>query len=161
MGNNYTILRTSGNKSWYQQQDQINPEYAPDVIITKTIGRFGTGKDFNFANPADLLEQSLDMGFLLPAYAVVKSCVIKCVIALVGIADINMKLGNVSAGNQFITPASVNTLNETIAQGASLPVANKDASKVFISATPVTNTWDLATAGEWLLTIVYEDFGKL
>jgi len=160
MGNNYTKLVGTLQNACYQNSNDVNFEYVPDVTITKTIGRFGTGKDFNFAVPADLSQQVLDLGFLLPAFAVVKSCSIKCTIALVGIADMNMVLGNVSAGNQFILSGSVNALNETISQVAVLPIANKDASKVFLSATPVTNTWDLATAGEWLVTITYEDFGK-
>jgi hypothetical protein len=161
MGNNYTKLIGSGINASYQQQTEINSEYVPDKTITFKIGRNGVGgMNFNFTAPVSLAQQNLDLGFALPAFAVIKSCSIKCTIALVGIADMNMVLGNVSAGAQFIASASVNALNETISQNASLPAAVIDASKIWLGATPVTNTWDLATAGEWLVTIVYEDFGK-
>jgi hypothetical protein len=166
MGNNYTKslnfsqVKSNSPLQLYQNSNDINPDYAPDLTITKTIGRAGTGKDYVFTAPADLLQQNLDLGYLLPAFCVITSCSIKCTIALVGIADMNMILGNVSAGQQFIASASVNALNETISQVATLPLINSIATKIFLGATPVTNTWDLATAGEWLLTFTYKDFSK-
>ena len=166
MGNNYTnpvgIDAAGRIQSEYNQGQGINPDYAQDITITRTIGRNGVGgKDFNFAAPADLLQQNLDLGFIIPANAKVILASIKCVIALVGIADMNMVLGNVSAGNQFIISGSVNALNETISVGGATPNQNPIATKVFLGATPVTNTWDLATAGEWLVTITYKDYNKL
>lgn len=168
MGNNYTKLSPAISQlaakgglpiQVYGNSTEINPDYAPDLTVTKTIGRNGVGgKDYNFAAPADLNQQNLDLGFLLPAWCVITSCSIRCTIALVGIADMNMVLGNVSAGNQFIASASVNALNETISQVATLPVINAIATKIWLGATPVTNTWDLGTAGEWLLTFTYKNF---
>lgn len=161
MGNNYTKLIGTGVGACYQNSQDINDDYGQDITITKTIGRNGIGsKDYNFAAPADLLQQNLDLGLLLPPNCRIKSCSIKCVIALVGIADINMILGNVSAGNQLIISTSVNALNETIVNVANLPAMTNVPTKLFLGATPVTNTWDLATAGEWLLTFTYEDFSK-
>lgn len=169
MGNNYTRTIGTGamvNKGLPMQNvvygSDLNPDYAPEVIRTFNIGRNGVGSmDFNFAAPADLLQQNLDLGFIIPAFCEITLCRIICTIALVGIADMNMVLGNVSAGNQFIASASVNALNETITSaGVTLPVRNPIATKVWLGATPVTNTWDLATAGQWQVQITYKDYSK-
>lgn len=161
MGNNYTTPIGLGLQSEYCQGQEINPEYAANITKTFKIGRNGVGgMNFNFAAPADLLQQNIDMGFILPAYCKIIIAVITCTIALVGIADMNMILGSASAGNQYIQSGSVNALNEFINNGAT-PDRLPAATKVWLGATPVTNTWDLATAGEWLVTITYKDYSKL
>jgi hypothetical protein len=162
MGNNYTTQIGVGNQVQYKYGIDVNPDYAWSVTRTFLIGRAGVvGMDFNFAAPVNMLQQNIDLGEIIPPEGVIIAAFIRCTIALVGIANINMLLGNVSAGNQFIALGSVDVLNETIIERVPLPAKTGLPANVWLGAVPVTDTWDLGTAGQWLVSVTYKDYSKL
>ena len=160
MGNNYTVQ--AGET--FRNGQGINPDYAATEIRKYKIGRAGVPlMNFNFA--ADAVghgQQNLDLGFLLKAQCVPVSISIVCIIAANVVADFNISIGAVSAGVQYIPVSSCNIINETVIQLIMPQNINWSlANKLFLSGDPTSSTWDLMTAGQWELTLIYKDYSKV
>jgi hypothetical protein len=164
MGNNYTkLIGVQGTDGEYQNSQEINSDYAQTITLQFIVGRVGVaGCDFNFAAAANNTQQNLDLGAIIPPQCRIISCTVTCTIAVVGVTDFNASLGSTSAGVDYIAAASCNALNEVVSSGVipttidwSLP------NHVFLGGKPTSDTWNLMSAGKWLVTIVYKDYSKI
>jgi hypothetical protein len=145
----------------------MNYNWGRSVTRKYTIGRVGvTGKDYNFAAAADHVQQNLDMGAIVPAKCKVTDIQVVCTVAVVGVTDFTVVVGNASAGAQFIVALSCNALNEVVGIiNPDLPqavVVNwAAATNIWIGADPTDNTWNLMTAGEWAVYVTLRDYSSL
>ncbi|RPJ39404.1 MAG: hypothetical protein EHM35_02445 [Planctomycetaceae bacterium] len=143
------------------------PVLETDTIlqVTKTkkitIGHVGeTTTDFAWTTAANHTQQNLDLGAVIPAHARVLDVTIICTEALVGESDITIGAGNASAGAEFITGASCDALDDTVASAAgaaAFVAASNAAQHLWISGDPSDATWADQTAGTWLVAITYID----
>jgi hypothetical protein len=158
MGNNYTN-RINGA---YGYEGGINPLYARMVQKTFVIGRVGVANcNFNFAAAADHVQQNLNLGAIILANCVITQIALRCTETVVGVGDVQFSCGNVSSGTQFFPLTSCAILN-TIVQLAAIPdLIWSNVNSVFLGGDPTDNTWNLMVAGQWELTIIYNDFSKL
>lgn len=126
--------------------------------VKKTIGAYGlTCCDFNFANPANMTAQNIDLGAIIPANARVLEVRIVNKATFTGGVSLAVTAGNVSAGAQFLASVQAFTLNTVVGTLLALlwtvlPV--NTASNVFIGATPGAN-WSLITDGKLEVNVTY------
>jgi hypothetical protein len=164
MGNNYVNLLGANNplNGEYGYEGGINPLYASPVTKEFIIGRNGVaGCDFNFTAPANNTQQNLNLGPIIFANCVITQIAIICTEAVVGVADFNISVGNVSAGQQFIPVTSCAALN-TIVQLAAIPGLDwSTVNNVWLGGYPTSNTWAAMAEGKWRISVIYNDFSKL
>ena len=130
--------------------------------ITKTISIVPAGStdDFAFAANADVAEQPVDLGALVPAYAELVSAQIRCFEAVVG-GTMSIDLGVSTGVGDVLAAGATDALNEinTTVSGDSPKVAATNAVKnIWINATPSAN-WSTLTAGRYSVMVTYVDYG--
>lgn len=127
--------------------------------VKKTIGGIGITADFNFVTAANITEQPIDLGAIVPARARVVDVYLVTDAAFTGATTLVADVGNVSGGAEFIASATIFDTNAVLAlaNAGACPVApNVAASKVWVNATPGAN-WSLVTAGKVSVYVTYID----
>jgi hypothetical protein len=130
-------------------------------MVTKTIGWNSlAGVDFNLPNAANMVQDNIDLGAIVPANSRVLDVVVVNTAASVfsgGATTLTAESGNASAGAQFSVAQSIYALAAVAGSGAawSAPVAvNPLASHVWIGVTPGAN-WSTQTAGAYKVYVTY------
>lgn len=158
MGNNYTN-RVNGN---YGYTNEVNREYAADIVKEFIIGKPAlAGCDFNFAAAADHVQQDLDIGFVIPAFCKIISIAVECLTAVVGVSHLQISVGNVSAGQQYILKTNCDALAAILNNGVLPADVWVTPVNIFLGGDPTDNTWNDITAGKWKLIITYDDFNNV
>jgi len=134
------------------------------VVKTIDVDDDASSDDFQFDDDAaDQLEQPVDLGAIIPAYAEVVSAQIRCFETVTGSAQMSISLGTSSGNTEILTAANTDTANDINSTGAGdgpeITAANT-AKHVWINATPAVN-WDTLDAGRWAVMITYIDYGAV
>lgn len=152
-----TVIR-AGNDIFYAQKT---------IIKTISIDDDASVDDFQFDDDAaNANEQSVDMGALIPAFAEVVSCQVRCIEAVVSSEadpdDITgLDIGTSSGGGEILatgTPDDLNDILSTIAADSPEVIATNAARNVWINLNPIDD-WDTMTAGRWAVMVTYIDYG--
>lgn len=123
--------------------------------------------DFQFDDDAaNATEQSVDLGALIPAYAEIVSCQVRCIEAVVSSgADpdniTGLDIGTSSGGGEILatgTPDDLNDILSTVAADSPEVIATNAARNVWINLNPEDN-WNTMTAGRWIVMVTYIDYG--
>lgn len=126
--------------------------------IKKTIGGIGvSGCDFNFVSAANMNEQVIDFGAIIPANARVLDVRSITNSQFTGAVTLVAEAGNTSSGNQFISSATIYAANAitSMANAGVFSVAPNAAEQhVYVAATPGAN-WSNITAGKVTYFITY------
>ncbi len=138
--------------------------YAGKCVI-KTIGIAGSGLQFNFASVANVTEQNLDIGALIPARAKVTAVYLECDETVTDGAPQSMGIdvGITSGTDALLSTANTDSdgdTNTTAAAGSPVLAATVAARNVFINATPGVN-WSTLTGGEWSIIVEYSDYNAV
>lgn len=152
-----SVIR-AGNDIFYAQKT---------VIKTISIDDDTSIDDFQFDDDAvNSTEQSVDMGALIPAFAEIVSCQVRCIEAVVSSEadpdDITgLDIGTSSGGGEILATGTPDDLNDIISTGtADSPevVATNAARNVWINLNPIDN-WSTMSAGRWAVMVTYIDYG--
>jgi hypothetical protein len=132
----------------------------PYKTIKKTIGGVGVAScDFNFVTAEDQVEQVIDLGAILPAFARLVDTFVVTNNTFTGAVSLGIEVGTTSGGNEVIATADLITAGaiNQIATGSS-PKLNISGTAVhiYVSGTPGAN-WSLNTAGKLTIYISYID----
>lgn len=127
-------------------------------VVKKSIGAYGVaGCDFNFANPANITAQNIDLGAIVPAHARVLEVRIKNKITFTGGVSLALTAGNASAGAQFLASVQCYTMDTIVGTLLALlwtVLPTNVASNVWIGGVPGAN-WSLITGGTIEVNVVY------
>ena len=152
-----TVIRAD-NDIYYAQKT---------VIKTISIDDDTSVDDFQFDDDAaNANEQSVDMGAIIPAYAEIVSCQVRCIEAVVSSEadpdDITgMDIGTSSGGGEILatgTPDDLNDVLSTVAADSPEVIATNAARNVWINLNPIDD-WDTMSAGRWAVMVTYIDYG--
>lgn len=129
--------------------------------VTKTISIVPAGADdFAFVANADVAEQPVDLGAIVPAYADILSAQIRCFEAVVG-GTMSIDLGVTTGAGDILAAGATDALNEinaSAAAGAPEIAATNAVKNVWINATPSAN-WNTLSAGRYSVMVTYIDYG--
>jgi len=132
----------------------------PYKTIKKIVGGVGvTSCDFNFATAADQVEQGIDLGAVVPAFARIVDVLAVTNTTFTGAVSLGIEVGTTTGGNELVSTADLITAGaiNQIATGSSPKAAiTGTASHVFVNGTPGAN-WSLVTAGKLTIYISYID----
>jgi len=147
---------------------------APDLIwsqktIVKTISIVVAGSidDFQFNDAlANNVEQSVDLGALVPAYGELVSAQVRCIEAVVSSgADpddiISLDIGVSSGAGDVLGAGTPDDLNDILAGAAAsspLVASTAAAKNIWINMQP-EDFFNTLTAGRWAIIITYTDNG--
>ena len=133
------------------------------MIKTINLDSSDDNDDFEFDDSqANVTEQTVDLGAIVPAYAELASAQLRCFETVAGSGSkvMAIDLGTSDGGAEIFATANVDTANDisaTEAGGAPEIVATAAAKNVWINATPTAN-WNTLTAGRWSVMITYIDY---
>ncbi len=120
--------------------------------------------DFQFDDDqVNQTEQPVDLGAIIPAYAEIVSCQVRCFETVTGSASMSIDIGTASGGAEILTAANTDSANDINATGAGdgpEVVATNAARNVWINATPGAN-WSTLDAGRWIVMVTYLDYGAV
>jgi hypothetical protein len=132
------------------------------VIKTIDVNGADSTDDFHFdSNDADAVEQIIDCGAIIPAYAEIQSFQLRCFEAVSGANDMTVDIGTSSGGDEIFTATTCDALNEILATsaGSSPELAATNAARhIYVNATPGAN-WDTLDVGRWAILVTYVDYG--
>lgn len=151
----------------FQNLDKLDTQLGAR-LIKKTIGGVGvTGCDFNFATAANMNEQIIDLGAIIPARARILDAHTFTSAAFVfsgGGTTLVAETGTSSSGAELIASATVYALNAitqpAVGAGFTLVALSASAGHIYVSATPGAN-WSTNTAGKIEVIIVISDVTNL
>jgi len=130
--------------------------------VSKTIGAIGvTGCDFNFATAANITQQVIDLGTIVPARSRVLDVVMQTDVTWAGtaISAFTCEGGNSSSGAQFFADTDIITagaLAQTaVGAGFTLVAINAAATKVYIGGAPTGGNWSALLAGKATVYVTY------
>lgn len=152
--------------------DDITSDADSDVVISavkmvvKTLdvnSADTTGSDFRFDNSqANMTEQCKDLGAIIPAFAEVLSCQIRCTETVTGSATMGIDIGTTTGANDILTTANIDSANDlksATAAGSPLITSTAAARHVWVNATPDANWNTPLVQGRWVVIVAYLDFG--
>lgn len=126
--------------------------------VTKIIGGVGvTGCDFNFATAANVTEQVINLGAIVPAGARILNVSTYTTEVFTGATSLVAETGSASSGAQFIASATIyaaNAVTATAAGGVFIAAPLSTATTIYVSATPGAN-WSGVTAGKMTVYVTY------
>ena len=130
-------------------------------ILKYTLGGVGvTGCDFNFVTAANMDEQPIDLGDIVPSNCRVLDIFTVTNNQFTGAVSLGIKIGNATGGEQFAASADVfaaNAINQpAVGAGYTLVAISNAAAHVWLSGTPGAN-WSLNTAGKLTCYITIVD----
>lgn len=151
------LIATS--KTIYQNLDALDT-YCSTRVIKKTIGGVGVaGCDFNFVTAANILEQIIDLGAIVPAKARIVDFFSFTDITFTGAVSLGVEYGTTSSGAELKVSANLiaaSTISQFAIGGSPVIDISATALHVYASATPGAN-WSLATAGKLSIYITIND----
>lgn len=120
--------------------------------------------DYQFDDDAaNTTEQVITLTNLLPAYAELVSCQLRCFETVTGSAAMSIDVGTTSGGDEILAAAntdSANEINTTAAAGSPVLAATNAARSVYVNATPAAN-WNTLDAGRWIIFVTYIDYAAI
>ncbi len=133
----------------------------PNKSVIKTIGIAGNGMDFTLTSVANNTEQQLDLGAIIPAFATVLDCQLRCfeTVAGSGSAVMTIDVGISTGNDDLLFAAAVDSVNDVRVPdiaAAPLILPAITAQSVWVNFTPTAN-WDTLTAGRWAIIVAYID----
>jgi hypothetical protein len=132
--------------------------------IKKTIGGVGiTGCDFNFATAANMTEQVINLGALVPAKATLMGIFTVTDAVFTGAITLVAETGTSSSGDELISSTTIyaaNAITPTPGSGIVVSTPIVTPTTIYLSATPGAN-WSLVTAGKVTVYITYVDVTNL
>lgn len=145
--------------------------YAAVKTIIKTISVDDDASVDDFQFDDDLVastEQNIDFGAIIPAYAEIVSCQVRCIEAVVSSgADpdniTGFDVGTSSGAGDILgtgTPDDLNEILSTVAAASPEVIATNAARNVWINLNPEDN-WNTMSAGRWAIIITYLDYGAV
>jgi enamine deaminase RidA (YjgF/YER057c/UK114 family) len=167
MGNNWTNPIQGGiipkNVDEYNYGQGENPDYAQTEVRNYIIGLAGVaGCNFNFANPANALDQILDLGADLKAECKLISALLTCVASVAGFVDMQQGLDTISGGNRIITQLSCDNITDSLSSNPIPAAINFHIPNhlYLLGTTQGLNNWNAGSLGKWILKITYKDYSK-
>jgi len=154
--------------------DDIVADADADIILSavKTVVKTidvnsadTTGSDFQLDNTAaNMTEQPVDLGAIIPAYAEIVSAQLRCTETVTGSAQMAIDIGVTTGAGDILASANVDTANDikavTIA-GSPVVAALNTAQHVWINATPDANWNTPLVEGRWAVMVTYIDYGAV
>lgn len=144
--------------------------YAQKTIIkTISIDDDASVDDFQFDDDAgNATEQTVNMGAIIPAYAEIVSCQVRCIEAVVSSEadpdDITgLDIGTSDGGGEILatgTPDDLNDVLSTVAADSPEVIATNAARNLWINLNPIDN-WSTMSAGRWSVMLTYIDYGAV
>ena len=130
------------------------------ITKKKTIGGVGvTGCDFNFVTAADVNEQVIDLGELIPAKANIVDIFTFTDEVFTGATTLVAETGTTSSGDELISSTTIyaaDAITPTPGSGISSGTPVSTALHIYVAATPGAN-WSNVTAGKVSVYITYRD----
>ena len=134
------------------------------VVKTIDLDDDASTDDFQFDDDAENQnEQTIDCGAIIPAYAEILSCQLRCFETVTGDGTMGIDVGTSSGGNEILSSANTDSANDINATGAGdgpEVVATNAARNVYVNATPGAN-WNTLDAGRWAIMVSYIDYGAV
>ncbi|HUV64732.1 MAG TPA: hypothetical protein VMW24_12600 [Sedimentisphaerales bacterium] len=132
------------------------------VVKTIDVDDDASTDDFTFDDdPIDMTEQSVDLGEIIPAYAEIVSCQVRCFETVTSSAAMSIDIGTATGGAEILATADTDTANDinstTAGDGPEVACA-ATAKHVWVNATPDAN-WSTLDAGRWSIMVTYIDYG--
>lgn len=180
--NNVRLLTEANDTSIYLADDVTNvtinnasfgtysdvysrtPAYSTNLLtIKKIIGHPGdTRTDFNFTSAANTDPQNLDLGAIIPARARVIAVEMIC-LQTATVVDLAFKVGNASAGEQFIASASCAHGNDVIGiidatKPAAVIMDWWNPTHIWVQGVITTTLWNAVSAGKWVIFITCQNY---
>jgi hypothetical protein len=160
--------------------DDVGDLYCDDIVsdgdhdvmymtktVVKTIDANSTGStdDFSCDETQDnTTEQPIDCGEIIPAYAEIVSCQLRCFETFGDSNEMTIDVGVTTGDGSIITAATCDTANDiltTEATGGPELAATNAARHIWVNFTP-TNNWDeTASTGRWAIMVTYIDYGAV
>ena len=141
--------------------------FASTVTAIKTIdvNSADTTDDYQLDNTAaNMTEQVVTISNMLPAYAELVSCQLRCTETVTGTNTMSIDVGTTSGGNEIHSTANTDAANDinTSAVTVSPELAATNAARsVYVNFTPGVN-WDTPLVqGRWAIMISYIDYGAI
>ena len=131
------------------------------VCKTISINDDASTDDFQFDDDAgDSAAQNVDLGEIIPGYAEVVSCQVRCFETL-GAGTFQVTLGTASAGAELLAQATIDADTEldgtATGAGPKLEAANA-AKHVWIQGDP-SGDWTACGDGRYIVMVTYIDYG--
>lgn len=127
--------------------------------VSFTIGGVGVAScDFNFVTAADMVEQVVDLGAVIPALARIIDIFVVTNNTFTGAVSLGIEVGTTTGDDDLLATADLvtaNAINQTPTYPMDFDILTT-AQHVFVSGTPGAN-WSLNTAGKLTIYISYLD----
>ncbi len=139
------------------------------IIKTISIDDDASIDDFQFDDDAvNANEQTVDFGAIIPAYAEIVSCQVRCIEAVVSSEadpdDITgLDVGVSDGGGEILatgTPDDLNDVLSTVAGASPEVIATNAARNLWVNVNPADN-WSTMSAGRWAVMLTYIDYGAV
>ena len=141
---------------------QINPVYSVPRVRQYVIGLNGIPDcDFNFAADAATHDpQVLDMGLIIPYQWNLEFIIVECIEAVAGVANFGIAAGKAPAC-LCLPYVLLPGLGDTTTSGHLPRDANDTIRHFYFLGDPTSLTWDDMTAGQWLVTLLFNDYSQI
>lgn len=139
------------------------------IIKTISVDDDASVDDFQFDDDAaNANEQTVDFGAIIPAYAEIVSCQVRCIEAVVSTGanpdDITgLDVGVSDGGGEILgtgTPDDLNDVLSTVAAASPEVIATNAARNLWVNLNPEDN-WSTMSAGRWAVMLTYLDYGAM
>ena len=133
------------------------------VVKTIDVDASGTDDDFVLDNTAgNTTEQPKNVGAIIPAFASVIDCQLRCfeTVAGSGSAVMSVDVGTTTGSDDLLGAGNVDSANDImVIPPGSMPVILPavTAQNVWVNFTPTAN-WSTLTAGRWAILVTYIDY---
>ncbi len=158
-----------GNTGFFNDADEV-PEPAEGrfmalTTIIKTVDLDDDASTDNYRfddDAANTTKQTITLTNVLPAYAELISCQVRCFETVTGSASMLIELGATSDGAELLTgsPDAVNDIITTAAGTTQALGATNATRSLYLSGTPAVN-WNTLDAGRWSVMLTYIDYGAV
>jgi len=175
LGQNYYYSNTNGNMNdagatYVSTAIREDQDDLTAYLVTQTVGWTldvdddASTDDYQFDDDAaNTTEQAIKLTNVLPAYAELVSCQLRCFETVTDSNTMSIDVGTSSGGDEILAAAntdSANDINTTGAGDGPELVATNAARSIYVNATPGAN-WSTLDAGRWILMITYIDYGQV
>ena len=133
------------------------------VVRTIDVNAGDTSDSYQFDNTAaNTTQQVITMTNLIPIWAEVLSCQVRCVETVTGSTAVAVSVGTSSGGSDLLVTANIDSANDALVTGKGVgpELSASDAARsVYFSATPAAN-WNTLSEGRWAFFMTYIDYSE-
>ena len=141
-----TPLNIAKAQTIYQNLDALDAKKTVRTI-KKTIGNIGVTADFNFVTAANVTEQSINLGAILPAKCRVLDVMLFTDAAFTNLGALTTDVGLTAGAAEFISAGNNTAINAIMASangGTFIGLPTASARNIYVNVVP-TNNWSSAT----------------